>query len=157
MEQITIEADFLKATMQNILALVIFCISVLYFAYVNSFSDSTCTYIFGVNLAFITTIFLTLVIPSMFLLLSIFESRKGYKIIKYGYNPPVGTYNYFKSGIAKKGKAAKISGYFSLIIIPFFSILLLILGVFIYNYFFGNISYSELVTEFEISCNKNNA
>jgi len=153
MEQETIQVNFLKATKQNIFTLLFFAIGISYFAFVNFYTDITCSYILGINVAYLTMLFFTLVAPCMFLFLSIIESRKGYKIIKYGYNPPLGTYNYFKEGISKNGKGAKIQGYISFVVVPVFSIIFLVIGIYIYYYFFGSVTYSEIISEFEVVCN----
>ena len=155
MNKPTIKVNPIKAAKQNVAGILFITAFIGYYINVNFVSNSMCTTILGINSAFLNIILITYIIPAFGLLVALTVANIGYKQIRYGYSPPLGTYTFFREKKAKTGKWVKISGYF-LIATPLVFVYLVYLGNYIYTEVFGDFNYNELIKIIEQKC-KNNA
>ena len=80
-------------------------------------------------------------------------ARLGYKLVRHGYYPPLGTYNYFRESSAKSGLWVKVAGYI-LVSTPLIPMYLLFLGDSIYIEVWGHLTISDFIAGIEIECEK---
>jgi len=151
MKEITIKANFWKAVKKDSPVFILVAIFVGFNLYANLVENTFCSKLFGINLAFLQIIFITHISPVLVFVATLLLARLGYKSLKYGYYPPLKTYNYFRESKVKSGVWVKFLGYV-LLSSPLLPIYLLVLGNSIYCEIWGHVTVNELITSLEIEC-----